>query len=256
MDERQSDYWSEGGDGPPDENLIEDEDGDGGDLDKPAVIEALLLVSPEPVSATMVSEITGFEVGAVREIMNRLIEQYRERDGGIVIREVGGGYSFYARPEASRYVSRLIQTQVNPRLTRAALETISIVAYLQPVSRGVVAEIRGVQSDSVMRTLEERGLVRQVGKGGPPGYPALYSTTTRFLERFGLNSVEELPSLEDFAPDEETVERINRSLSWEMLEEESGDGGSGAEGTKDTFPGGDSFPEGGGGPDKAGEGDL
>lgn len=216
------------------------------DADKMSVVEALLFVSPEPLSVGALGEITGFDPGALREILNRLAESYAEREGGLVIREVAGGFGFYAAPQAAPYIARLIRSQVNPRLTRAALETMAIVAYLQPVSRGVVAEIRGVQSEGVMKTLEERGLVKAVGRGGPPGYAALYGTTERFLERFGLKDLDELPGLEEFAPDEETVERIKRSLSWE-LEEDIVDRGelSGGEGPEDSGEGGPDLQESG-----------
>ncbi len=214
-------------------------------VDKKAVVEALLFVSPEPLSAAIVSEITGFDPGAVREIINRLADEYADRGGGVVLREVAGGFGFYAYPEAAVYISRLIRSQVNPRLTRAALETIAIVAYLQPVSRSVVAEIRGVQSEGVIRTLEERGLVQVAGRGGPPGYPALFTTTNRFLERFGLKILEDLPPLEDFAPDEATVEKIKSSLSWELAEEEPGGTRGPTAGPEDTGGGGNRVPEGG-----------
>ncbi|MCJ7745204.1 MAG: SMC-Scp complex subunit ScpB [Actinobacteria bacterium] len=219
----------------------------GVEVDKKAVLEALLLVSPEPLSVAGLSELTGFEIGAVREIMNELQLFYDERCGGLVIREVAGGFCFYSSPDAAPYVARLISSQVNPRLTRAALETLAIVAYLQPVSRGVIAEIRGVQSEGVIKTLEDRGLVQAVGRGGPPGYPNLYGTTTRFLERFGLNSLDDLPDLEQFAPDDETVDKIKRSLSWEISEEDvSAGSGNARKDPEDTVEGGDSFTPGGG----------
>ncbi len=226
------------------------------EVDKGSVVEALLFVSPEPLSASAISEVTGFDPGAVREILNRLVDSYRGRGRGLVVREVAGGYGFYAVPEAAPYISRLIRSQVNPRLTRAALETLAIVAYLQPVSRGLVAEIRGVHSEGVMKTLEDRGLVREVGRGGPPGYPMLYGTTTRFLERFGLNDLDEMPDLEGFAPDDATIEKIKRSLSWELVEEEgrAGAGPRSGENTEDTVRGGDSVAEGGGEADTGGPG--
>jgi segregation and condensation protein B len=224
--------------------------------DKVSVIEALLFVSPEPLSAGMLSELTGFDQGAVREMLNSLLEAYRQRDGGLHIREVAGGFGFYAAPEAAPFIARLIRSQVNPRLTRAALETLAIVAYLQPVSRGVVAEIRGVQSEGVMKTLEERGLVHEVGRGGPPGYPVLYGTTTRFMERFGLKSLDSLPELDEFAPDDATIEKIKRSLSWELIEEDSraDRGPRTGKDTEDTLVDGDSVPEGGGEADPGGPG--
>jgi len=225
------------------------------DADKMSVIEALLFVSPDPISAGALAELTGFDPGAVREILNRLSDHYASRVGGIVVREVAGGFGFYASPEAAPYIARLIRSQVNPRLTRAALETIAIVAYLQPVSRGVVAEIRGVQSEGVMKTLDDRGLVKAVGRGGAPGYAALYGTTDRFLERFGLRSLDDLPGLEEFAPDDATIDKIKRSLSWE-LEEDVSDGGKweAREGAEDTGEGGTGLEEGGGGADTRGPG--
>lgn len=226
------------------------------DADKMSVIEALLFVSPEPLSAGALCELTGFDPGAVREMLNRLADHYESRDGGLIVREVAGGFGFYATPVAAPYISRLIRSQVNPRLTRAALETIAIVAYLQPVSRGVVAEIRGVQSEGVMKTLEDRGMVRAVGKGGPPGYAALYGTTDKFLERFGLRDLDGLPGLEEFAPDEATVEKIKRSLSWELEEDISDVGGQrSGEGTEDTGTSGPGLEEGGGAADPPGTGD-
>lgn len=222
------------------------------------VVEALLFVSPEPLSVGMLAETTGFDQGAVREMVNNLVESYDQRGGGLVVREVAEGFGFYATPEAAPFISRLIRSQVNPRLTRAAMETLAIVAYLQPVSRGVVAEIRGVHSEGVMKTLEERGIVKEVGKGGPPGYPRLYGTTNRFMERFGLKTLEDLPDLTDFAPDEATIEKIERSLSWELIEEDAGAGGVSRSGedSEDTVGVGDSLTEGGGESDPRGPGDT
>ncbi len=216
------------------------------DVEKMSVVEALLFVSPEPLSVGELGEITGFDPGALREMLNRLVDSYEASGGGLVIREVAGGFGFYARPLAAPYIARLIRSQVNPRLTRAALETMAIVAYLQPVSRGVVAEIRGVQSEGVMKTLEDRGLVKAVGRGGPPGYATLYGTTDKFLERFGLKDLDGLPGLDEFAPDEQTVERIKRSLSWE-LEEDTVDGGrpTRREDPEDHSERGPGLPEGG-----------
>lgn len=222
--------------------------------DKMGVIEALLFVSPEPLKTAVIAEVTGFEPAAIREMVSRLQEKYVENNSGIILKEVAGGFSFFSRPEAAPYISCLIRQQVNPRLSRAALETVAIVAYLQPVSRGVVAEIRGIQSEGVMKTLEERGIVHEVGKGGPPGYPALYGTTRLFLQRFGLASLEELPDLEGFAPDDLTVEKIRKSLVNEMLEEEevagAADGIYPGEDTEDPLSGGSGLPQ------DSGEADL
>ncbi|MBN1289605.1 MAG: SMC-Scp complex subunit ScpB, partial [Actinobacteria bacterium] len=183
------------------------------------IVEAMIFMSPEPITAQSLSEVIGLEIGLIIETVNGLIKSYRSRGGGVVIREVAEGYAMYTVPEATPYISRLIKSNVNPRLTRAALETLAVIAYLQPVSRGVVSEIRGVNSDGVIRTLEERGFIKPVGKGMPPGYPTLYGTTRTFLERFGLNSIDEMPDLDSFAPDDQTVERIKRTLTWEAMED-------------------------------------
>ncbi|MCJ7652364.1 MAG: SMC-Scp complex subunit ScpB [Actinobacteria bacterium] len=217
------------------------------EVDKKAVLEALLLVAPEPLSIAGLAELTGFSAGEITGILNELRRFYDERGGGLVIREVAGGFCFYSSPDAAQYVARLISSRVNPRLTRAALETLAIVAYLQPVSRGVIAEIRGIQSEVVIKTLEDRGLVQAVGRGGPPGYPNLYATTVRFLERFGLNSLADLPDLEQFTPDDETVEKVKKSLSWELSEEDMSAGsGKARKDPEDTGESGDGFPPGGG----------
>jgi len=212
-------------------------------LEKMKIIEALVFVAPEPLSVGEIVEITGFEPGAVRQLLEYIKQRYASSNSGFVLREVAGGFGFYAVPEAAPFIANMIRSQFNPRLTKAALETLSIVAYLQPVSRGVVSEIRGVQSESVMRTLEERGFIEVVGRGNPPGYPALYGTTKKFLERFGLKTLDDLPSLEDFAPDDETIERIRASLSCEI----AGVGSVGCkeigESSKDNSKSRDSFEE-------------
>ncbi|MDD5448426.1 MAG: SMC-Scp complex subunit ScpB [Actinomycetota bacterium] len=193
------------------------------------VIEALVFVAPEPISLGEISDLTGVEVAAAREMINRVSEFYLRENRGIVIREVAGGFAFYTSSDTSPFVSKLISTRFNPRLTRAALETLAIVAYLQPVSRARIAYIRGVHSEGVIKTLEERGLVEVVGRGEGPGFPALYGTTRHFLERFGLNSLEELPDLNDFVPDEDTIRRIERSLSGESVPEEKAQDGRGTD---------------------------
>lgn len=196
---------------------------DSGEIDglKP-VIEAVIFVSPDPIPAESISELLDVPVSRVESIIAALARDLESRGSGLQLRQLAGGYGYYTIPEASDAIESLIKNQANPRLTRAALETLAIVAYLQPVSRGTVAAIRGIQSESVIRTLVERGLVEESGKGGPPGYPALYRTTDRFLERFGLGKIEDLPPLENFIPDPETLKKIEDSLSWEVLKEQSG----------------------------------
>lgn len=215
------------------------------DPDEIAVIlEALIFMSPQPISVETLSEVTGLDTGLVKETVMALVDDYKERRGGVVIREVANGFAMYSVPEAMPYISRLIKSNVNPRLTRAALETLAVVAYLQPVSRGVISEIRGVHSDGVMKTLEERGFVQPVGRGMPPGYPVLYGTTKTFLERFGLKNIDDIPDLDSFAPDDQTVERIKRTLTWETVEESPiADEEESGESTEDSGEDGADFQE-------------
>ncbi len=134
------------------------------------------------------------------------------------LREVGGGWRMHTHPAYASHIEKLLLSSRRARLTRAAVETLAIIAYMQPITRGQVANLRGVQSENMVKVLEEQGLVAEAGKERSPGGPVLYVTTEKFLERFGLNSLEELTPLEDFEPDRETVERIAHSLSGQPAE--------------------------------------
>ncbi len=185
------------------------------------IIEALIFVSPNPVSSSRIAELVGLEQGDVESLIGEIGSRLQSSESGIRLRKLAGGYGFYTCPEAAPFIESFVRSQVNPRLTQASLETLAVVAYLQPVSRGTVATIRGIQSEGVIKTLAERGLVEEAGKSGPPGYSHLYRTTNRFLERFGLEEISDLPPLENFIPDPDTLKRIRESLSWEMIKEGS-----------------------------------
>lgn len=188
------------------------EEQDGGD-DLKGILEALLLVSGEPLTVETLAGICESSRAEVLATLSELQQEYREEERGIQIREVGGGYRMHTHPAYAEYVERLAMRGKRSRLTRAAVETLAIVAYLQPITRAQIAQLRGVQAESLIKSLEELGLVSEAGKESAPGGPALYGTSAEFLERFGLNSLDELPPLEEFAPDAETVERIKQSLS-------------------------------------------
>ncbi len=176
------------------------------------ILESLLLVAGEPLSVETLAgicEVSRAEVGAALESLQ---QEYLREERGFQLRELAGGYRLHTHPAYSQYVERLALRGRRTRLTRAAIETLAIIAYLQPITRAQIANLRGVQGESLVKTLEELGLVREIGKDSAPGGPALYGTTAGFLERFGLNSLDELPPLENFEPDAETVERIQRSL--------------------------------------------
>lgn len=181
-------------------------------------LEAMLFVSGEPLTAGRLAQVLGCDEGTVTSILQELREEYVRYNRGVQLREVGGGWRMHTHPAYASHVEKLLLSTRRARLTRAAVETLAIIAYLQPITRSQIANIRGVQSENMVKVLEELGLVAEKGKERSPGGPALYVTTDAFLERFGLNSLEDLPPLEDFEPDEETVERISRSLA-------SGEGG-------------------------------
>ncbi|MFW6113499.1 MAG: SMC-Scp complex subunit ScpB [Actinomycetota bacterium] len=190
--------------------------------DMKGALEAVLFMADEPLTPGRLAEALGCGEGKVISALQDLRDEYVQFNRGIQLREVGGGWRMHTHPAYASYIEKLLLAAKRPRLTRAAVETLAIIAYLQPITRGQIANLRGVQSENIVKALEEQGLVAEAGKERAPGGPALYATTDYFLERFGLNSLEELPALEDFEPDQETVERIARSLSGREEQEGSG----------------------------------
>ena len=163
-------------------------------------LEAILLVVDEPVPANTLAQV--LEVGEERVVtaLRALRRGYLDHGHGFVLREVGGGWRLYTAPQAAAYVERWVTRGRTGALSRAALETLAIIAYKQPVTRATISEIRGVDADGAVRTLLGRGLVQAIGRDDTPGQPMLYATTTTFLEQLGLGSVADLPSLSVFAP--------------------------------------------------------
>jgi segregation and condensation protein B len=176
-------------------------------------LEAMLLVADEPLAPKRLADVLETREDKVLSALQELREEYVQYNRGMQLREVGGGWRMHTHPAYASHIEKLFIDYKKPRLTRAAVETLAIIAYLQPITRSQVANLRGVQSENMVKVLEEQDLVVEVGKEKAPGGPALYVTTDKFLERFGLNNLEDMPSLEDFEPDQETVERIARSLS-------------------------------------------
>jgi segregation and condensation protein B len=158
-------------------------------------LEALLFVSDEPVASVVLAQALELERRDVDELCEELARDYEERGAGIVLRPVAGGWRLTTSPEAASTVERYVLASRHTRLTKAALETLSIVAYKQPVTRHQISAIRGVNSDGVLRALVDRGLVDEVGREEGPGRPVLYGTTPEFLERLGLPSLASLPPL-------------------------------------------------------------
>ena len=175
-----------------------------------AAIEAILFVAETPLSATDLAEVLEIPRDQVAEALAEIQEELASREGGLVLRQVGGGWRLYTTPETKPYLERFAASEKATRLSNAALETLAVVAYKQPVSRGQVAEIRGVDSERALQTLQRRGLVQEIGHAPGPGQALLYGTTDLMLEKLGVNSIGELPPLADHVPPAEVVETLER----------------------------------------------
>jgi segregation and condensation protein B len=178
--------------------------GEPADFDGPglrASLEAILLVADEPVPAVVLAQVLERPTGEITSLLRETAVAYAEEGRGFDLREIAGGWRFYTREECAPVVERFVSEGHEVRLTQAALETLSVVAYRQPVSRARVSAVRGVNCDGVMRTLTLRGLVEDSGTDPETG-AILYRTTGYFLERLGLASLEELPDLAPFLPDD------------------------------------------------------
>lgn len=161
-------------------------------------LEALLFASTESLAPARISEVVGVSVVLVRESLDELQEELEQEHRPFLIREHGGGFRLYTKPEFYPFLLRLRSLKRVEKLTPAALETLAIVAYRQPVIRSEVEAIRGVKVGPMLRALLDRKLVRVVGRAEVPGAPLQYGTTQNFLDRFGLKSLSELPSLKEF----------------------------------------------------------
>lgn len=175
-----------------------------------AVLEAVLFVAEEPLHTGELAELLEISKVDVDTELENLAADLETAGRGIVLRRVAGGWRLYSHPDAHPYLERFAATEKATKLSPAALETLSVVAYRQPVSRGQVAEIRGVDSERALRTLERRGLVMEVGRAEGPGQAVLYGTTDLFLEKLGVDRLEELPPLADHVPSTEMVEVLER----------------------------------------------
>ncbi|MFI6598533.1 SMC-Scp complex subunit ScpB [Nonomuraea sp. NPDC050536] len=166
-----------------------------------AALEAILMVVDEPVAEVTLAQVLERPTHEVAAALRELEAEYTEAGRGFDLREVAGGWRYYTRADCAALVERFIRDGQQTRLTQAALETLAVVAYRQPVSRARVAAVRGVNSDGVMRTLVARGLVEEAGTD-PESQAVLYRTSSYFLERLGLKDLSELPELAPFLPDD------------------------------------------------------
>jgi segregation and condensation protein B len=158
-------------------------------------LEALFFVSDEPITASVLAQALDVDRRTVEGLCDRLAKELEDRGSGLVLRNVAGGWRLYTHPDSAPIVEQFVLSSRQARLTKAALETLSIVAYKQPVTRHQISAIRGVNSDGVLRALTDRGLIEEAGREETPGRPVLYGTTPGFLERLGLPSLASLPSL-------------------------------------------------------------
>jgi segregation and condensation protein B len=175
-------------------------------------IEAVLFVAVEPVLPGLLAELLEEPVERIEEILTALADSYLSEGRGFVLARIAGGARLQTHPDMSPYVERFANRDVSHRLSTAALETLAIVAYRQPVSRGQISSLRGVNVDGVTRLLEQRGYIDVVGRADGPGQPALYGTTDLFLEQLGLNSLEQLPPVEDFLPGPEVAGEFEQEM--------------------------------------------
>ena len=176
-------------------------------------IEAMLFVTDEPVGVIELADMLEADPKLVEQALVDLREKLEREQRGIQLREVAGGWRLYTHPAYHDLVEKYVLSWDTRKLSQAAMETLAIVAYLQPCTRAGVASVRGVNSDSSINSLVEKGLIREAGQADAPGNPTLYATTRGFLEKFGLRSVSDLPDLDEFAPDDATRQLIRERLS-------------------------------------------
>ena len=177
-----------------------------------SALEAILFVTEAPVPVTELAEVLELSVSRVEDLLSDLGRELAEREAGLILRSTAGGWRLYSHPEAYSYLERFSASATARKLSPAALETLAVVAYRQPVARSQISEIRGVDSDSSVRTLERVGLVEEKDRLNLPGNPAVYGTTDMFLEKMGLNSLGELPPLADHMPSAAVVDSLEETL--------------------------------------------
>ncbi len=158
-------------------------------------LEALLFVSDEPLTSSVIAQALEVDRRTADTLCEKLARELEDRAAGVVLRNVAGGWRLFTHPDTAPEVERFVLSSRQARLTKAALETLAIVAYKQPVTRHQISSIRGVNSDGVLRALQDKGLVEEAGREEAPGRPVLFATTPAFLERLGMPSLAGLPSL-------------------------------------------------------------
>ena len=175
-------------------------------------VEAIVLVTEQPIDTNVLGQLLELRPAIVEELCRELAAEYEAEGRGFQLARVAGGWRFQSHPDQAPYVERFVLDGQSAKLSAAALETLAIVAYKQPISRAQVASIRGVSVEGVMRTLQQRGYIAEVGRDPGPGQAVMFGTTRGFLEKLGVDHLGELPALGDFVPGADVVEQLERGL--------------------------------------------
>lgn len=196
------------------------------DSDLVRALEAIVMVANEPVPAELIAQLVEQPVTVIEAILHELANAYEEAGHGFQLANVAGGWRYQSHPTMAPYVERFVLDGQRARLSSAALETLAIIAYKQPISRLQIASIRGVDPDAVMRTLHARGYIAPVGRDPGPGQATMWGTTPLFLEKLGIASLDDLPSVASFVPDATLVEALEKTLrvAIEPMDETEGTG--------------------------------
>ncbi len=208
--------------------------------------EALLLVTEEPLVPELMAQLLEVPTARVEALCTELAAEYDATDRGFQLVKVAGGWRFQTHPDLAPYVERFVLEGQSGRLSNAALETLAIIAYKQPISRAQIAAIRGVNADGVIRTLTQRGYIDEIARDPGPGQAVLYGTTASFLEKLGLDNLDQLPPLGEFVPGADVFETLERGLRPDALvfpdepgvpaDEPAADGEAGTEESGDPTP--------------------
>jgi len=182
------------------------------DAETMRAIEAIIMVAVEPVPTELLAQLLEQPTVVIDRLCAELADAYAEAGHGFQLTKVAGGYRYQTHPDLSPYVERFLLDGQRARMSGAALETLAIIAYKQPLSRAQVASIRGVDPDGVIRTLQARGYVTEVGRDSGPGQAILFGTTPSFLEKLGVNSLADLPPIVEFVPGADVVEALEHGL--------------------------------------------
>jgi segregation and condensation protein B len=183
-------------------------------------LEAIVMVADTPVATEMLGQLTGLPGARVEELLNELASDYARDERGFQLVRVAGGWRYQSHPDQAPYIEQFVLEGQSAKLSAAALETLAIVAYKQPISRAQIASIRGVGVDSVVRTLEQRGYIAEVARDPGPGQAVMFGTTPEFLMKMGLDSLSQLPSIADFVPGADVVEALEMGLRVDSMAED------------------------------------